>query len=102
MSDLTNRAIAKLTGECEKKEHLIPFEEYLTGIMTDKVAEKVLKEQKSLQGAFNKMKEVARTRAKNGCACIPPDEGYQIIRDYYGIDKTERKAESVIDITDLL
>ena len=100
MSDLTNRAIAKLTGECEKKEYLIPFEEYLTGIMTDKVAEKVLEEKKSLQGAFDNMKKIARARAKNGCAYIPPEEGFRIIRDYYKIEKEEK--ESVIDITDLL
>ena len=48
MSDLTDRAIARITEECQEKDHLIPFEEYLTSIMTDKVAKKVLDETKSL------------------------------------------------------
>ena len=50
MSDLTDRAIARITEECQEKDYLIPFEEYLTSIMTDKIAEKVLDEKKSLQG----------------------------------------------------
>ena len=57
MSDLTDRAIARITEECQEKDHLIPFEEYLTSIMTDKIAEKVLDEKKSLQGCFDEMKE---------------------------------------------
>ena len=59
MSDLTDRASARITEECQKKDYLIPFEEYLTSIMTDKVAKKVLDETKSLQGCFDKMKETA-------------------------------------------
>lgn len=104
MSDLTDRAIARITEECQKKEHLIPFEEYLTSIMTDRVAEKVLDEKKTLQGCFEKMQGIARSRAKGGCAYIPPDEGFSIIRDYYGIDLAEKSSPEpdVIDIMDFL
>ena len=108
MSDLTDRAIARITEECQEKDHLIPFEEYLTSIMTDKIAEKVLDEKKSLQGCFDKMKETAEKhmirKGNVGTAYIPPEEGFSIIRDYYGIDLAEKSwpDPGVIDITDFL
>ncbi|WP_338547799.1 Cas9 inhibitor AcrIIA9 family protein [Emergencia sp. JLR.KK010] len=104
MSKKTDDAIAKITAECEGKEYLIPFEEYLTSICNDAVAEKILKDDKKLEDCFKKMKEVARSRQKNGCAYIPNEEGFEIIRDYYGITCTDLRkiAENVIDITDLL
>ena len=108
MSDLTDRAIARITEECQKKDYLIPFEEYLTSIMTDRVAEKVLDEKKSLQGCFDEMKETAEKHmirnGNVGTAYIPPEEGFAIIRDYYGIDNAEKSgpATGVIDITDFL
>ena len=108
MSDLTDRAIARITEECQKKEHLVPFEEYLTSIMTDRVAEKVLDEKKTLQGCFDKMKETAEKHmirnGNVGTAYIPPEEGFSIIRDYYGIDIAEksRPETDVIDIMDFL
>ena len=39
-----------------------------------------------------------------GTAYIPPEEGFSIIRDYYGIDNAEKSgpATGVIDITDFL
>ena len=76
MSDLTDRAIARITEECQKKEYLIPFEEYLTSIMTDRVAGKVLDEKKTLQGCFDEMKKAAEKHmVRNGnvgTAYIPP------------------------------
>ncbi len=104
MSKKTDDAIAKVTAECEGKEYLIPFEEYLTLICNDAVAEKILKDDKKLEDCFKKMKKVARGRQKNGCAYIPPEEGFGIIREYYEITESDLKktAGSVIDITDLL
>ena len=108
MSDLTDRAIAHITEECQKKDYLIPFEEYLTSIMTDKIAEKVLDEKKTLQGCFDKMKETAEKHmVRNGnvgIAYIPTEEGFAIIRDYYGIDLAENsnRDPGVIDIMDFL
>ena len=104
MENVINKAISKITAECENKDYLIPFEEYLTSICTtDIIAEKILQENKTLQGCFDAMKAVARKRAVGGAAYIPPEEGFQIIRDYYGIDLTEKpKQSNIIDITDLL
>lgn len=108
MSDLTDRAIAHITEECQKRNYLIPLEEYLTSIMDDRVADKVLDEKKTLQGCFDKMKETAEKHmirnGNVGTAYIPPEEGFSIIRDYYGIDLAEksRPDPGVIDITDFL
>lgn len=104
MSDLTDRAIARITEECKEKDYLVPFEEYLTSIMTDKIAEKVLDEKKTLQGCFKAMQEIARKRQHGGCAYIPPDEGFATIREYYDIDLAEKSSSEpgVIDITDFL
>ena len=108
MSDLTDRAIARITEECQNKDYLIPFEEYLTSIMTDRVAEKVLDEKKTLQGCFDEMKKTAEKHmVRNGnvgTACIPPEEGFSIVRDYYGIDLAENanQVPGVIDIMDFL
>lgn len=102
MSEKTNRAIARITDECKGNEHLIPFEEYLTSICTsDEVADKILNANKTLKGCFEKMKGIARNRAKNGCAYIPPEEGFRIIRDYYGIED-KAKSSPAIDIMDFL
>ena len=105
-----DEAIAKITGECEKSPHLIPFEEYLTSICTtDAVAEKILAEDKKLQGCFDHMRNIAQKRAVKNCAYIPPEEGFENIETYYGIasEDKEKPAESklednIIDITDLL
>ena len=105
---LTDQAKEILADEIKGKDHLIPFEEYLTGICTsDAVAKKILVEGKSLEGCYHYMRDIASKRKTGNFAYIPPEEGFQIIRDYYGIDgrESERKEESrgeVIDIMDLL
>ena len=93
-------AIAKMTEECNKHEDLIPIEEYFTGICTtDEIAEKILNPQKSLMGAVRAMGEVAR---KNRRTNIPDAEGYEIMRDYFGIKLKEKKSAEVVDVLDLL
>lgn len=104
---LTDKAKEKLAKEASEKEYLIPFEEYLTEICTtDRIAEKILAEDKSLEKCFAKMKGIASKKRTGNFAYIPPEEGYKIIREYYGIDDAESKAEEVkteaIDIMDLL
>lgn len=101
---LTDKAKAKLAEEINGKDHLIPFEEYLTEICeTDEIAEKILAEGKSLEGCFKHMEAIARKRKTGNFAYIPPEEGFRIIREYYGIGKAheEEKADAV-DIMDLL
>ena len=108
MSIKTDQAKRKMAEECQGKEYLIPFEEYLTGICTtDKIADLILAENKKLEKCFGKMKEIARKRAQNGCAYIPPEEGFEIIREYYGITDADlntraSKPAGIVDITDFL
>lgn len=103
-------AIAKITTECEGKDYLIPFEEYLTEICTtDEIAEKILKPEKSLEECCSQMEKIAEKRMVRkgnvGKAYIPPEEGFRIIRDYYEIElseKKEKKSAEVVDVLDLL
>ena len=104
----TDEAIAKMAEEIKGKDYLIPFEEYLTTICTtDAVAEKIMKEGKSLQGAFGAMRDIAKKRQVQQCAYIPPEEGFEIIRDYYGITDADMKTSTTqpaqtINVLDLL
>ncbi len=101
-----DKAIAKMTKECQGKDYLIPFEEYLTGICNEHIAEKILAEGKSLQGAFDAMKDIAKKRQVNGCAYIPPEEGFEIIKKYFDIQDEDmevtKEETEVIDILDFL
>lgn len=104
MSKKTDEAIAKITAECEGKDYLIPFEEYLTSICNEAVAKKLLKPDKKLESCFAEMRGIAQKRQHNGCAYIPPEEGFAIIREYYEISDADVKqtAGNVIDVMDLL
>lgn len=108
MSKKTDEAIAKITAECEGKGHLIPFEEHLTELCTnDCIAEKILQEDKTLQGSFEAMKKIALKRAQGNFAHIPDQDGFIIIEEYYGITDADesgsgRRTSNLIDITELL
>lgn len=98
-------AIEKLTKECEGKEYLIPFEEYLTSICTnDRIASKILDPTKNLEDCFKTMREIAKKRQVNGCTVIGPNEGFLIIQKYYGINDEELKGgqRDVMDILDFI
>ena len=104
MSRLTDQAIAKMAEEIKGNDHLIPFEEYLTGVCTsDDVAEKILEKDKSLEKCFKHMEGIARKRKTGNFAYIPPEEGFSIIREYYGIkNKPAAREPETVDIMDLL
>lgn len=103
---LKDKAKRKLAREIEGKDHLIPFEEYLTEIcVTDEIAEKILAEDKSLEGCFKHMESIARERRTGNFAYIPQEEGFRIIREYFEIDgdtTAEEETSNVVDIMDLL
>lgn len=100
---MKDKAIAKITQECEENDYLIPLEEYLTSICTtEKIAEKILNPDKTLKGAFEEMKKIARGRQKNGVAYIPPEEGFGIIKKYFGIELEEKHNKEIIDILDFI
>ena len=111
---MIDKAIAKITDEMMKNSH--PFsifiEEYLTGICTnDKVAEKLLNPEKSLDKFVGKvtsdMRDIAQKNrtGNSGIAGAPDEEFYHMADEYYGITEEDksgiRKAAAVeaIDIT---
>lgn len=105
---MIDKAIARITEESNQKgkEYLLPFEEYLTSICTnEKVAAKILAEGKTLQGAFDEMKKAAKKRKTGNFAYIPPEEGFAIIRNYYGITEADMNAKQErsdrVDVLDL-
>lgn len=100
---LKDKAKERLAKEIEGKDHLIPFEEYLTEICTtDEIAEKILAEDKSLEGCFKHMESIARGRKTGNFAYIPPEEGFRIIRQYYGIDEDAKAEEETVDTVDIM
>lgn len=105
MSLKTDEAKMRMAKECQGKEELVPIEEYLTSICTtDAVAEKILDKKKTLKGCLGHMRGIAQKKAVHGFACIPPEEGFKIIREYYGITDTDKShtAGKVIDIMDYI
>lgn len=106
MSKLTDQACIKMAEECKGKRHLVPIEEYLTGICTtDAVASKILADDKKLYMAFGKIKSVAESRKIDNCGYVPNDEAFEIVEEYYGItdeDKRPERESNVVDLADFL
>lgn len=112
MSIKTDLAKRKLAEECQGKDELIPFEEYLTNICTnDRVADRILTEGKTIEGCVKAMSQAAekriKTRSGMQCVAMTPDEGFEIIREYYGITDGDLSAQTskpagIVDITDFL
>lgn len=112
MSFKTDQAKRKLAEECQGKDELIPFEEYLTNICTnDKVADRILTDGKTIEGCVKSMTQAAKKRIKTRsgiqCVAMTPKEGFEIIREYYGITDDDMNAHTskpanIVDITDFL
>lgn len=112
MSKKTDEAIAKITAEALEinNSFAIFIEEHLTSICTtDKVAGKLLAEDKKLKDFCKKCESEARERARkqgggfqiNG---LPDQEYKDMVESFYGItaDDKSKTAGNVIDIMDLL
>lgn len=104
---MIDKAIARITDEMMKINDPVAqgIEEYLTGICTSiSVAEKLLDPEKKLKEIHKKIWDEARKRKKGNCAYIPPEEVYQMVREYYGIDSRnrEQKHRDKIDVLDLI
>lgn len=107
---MKNQAIAHITEQMmqENNPAITVIEEYLTNLCTtEEIAEKLLQKGKTLKGALKSIEEVAKKRSGIGCVCIPDEEGFAIVRDYYGItvesqEPSQGKPEKIIDIMDLI
>lgn len=112
MSKKTNEAIAKITAEAMEinNNFAIFIEEHLTSICTtDKVADKLMAEDKKLEDFCKRCESEARERARKQGSGVRinglPDQEYKdMVEAYYSItqDDKSKAAGNVIDITDLL
>lgn len=87
------QAIAKLDAEMEKAKDSCSkyIAEQLLQLATScpEVAEKILKQQKTLAGALAAVRQEAKKHAVDGCACIDEIQTMEIACKYYDIDNTE-------------
>ena len=101
---LQDDAIAKITEEMmadavdgKPKAEIQAIEEMLTNICTtDAIAEKLLADEKSLQGAYDALFKEAKDNSNGkNVVCISPQKAQQIIEKYYGItdnDKADQRS----------
>ena len=62
--------------------------------VSDKAAELILAEDKTIAKAYNFMKEKAsQKRSGASCVCIPPEEAAEVILEYFGMKKDEAQQE---------
>lgn len=106
---MIDKAIAKITEEMMQTSDptIQCVEEHLTKICTTAdIAEKLLDPEKNIKGAVDAMREVARKRVVRGVGCVPPEEGFRIVDEYFGITeemKSRAKQDrDTINILDLI
>lgn len=105
---MKDKAIAKITQEAMKINDPVAFaiEEHLTErCTTNSVAEKLLADGKSLKTIYDRIWAEAKKRKKGSCAYIPPEEVYEMVDKYYGIDgehaPTPRNDARKVNVLDL-
>lgn len=105
MSELTDKAVAKITEEMMAMgtKNAVKIEEYLTErCKSDEVATKLLAENKSLKDCVKFCKNKARPQAENNAAMVTHEEVFEWVDEYYGITGIEAESTEVIDIMSLL
>lgn len=109
MSELIDRAIAHITEQMMQHpgdDMYIILEEYLTEICTtNAIADKLLKEEKNLEGFIETLWEEAKKRNEN-TAVMTSSEVIPMLELYYGITEEDKQGSNsiikTIDITDFL
>lgn len=90
------QAIEKLDAEMEKAKDSCSkyIAEQLLQLATScpEVAEKILKQQKTLAGALAAVRQEAKKHAVGGCACIDETQTMEIACKYYDINNAEPAA----------
>ncbi len=92
---MKDKAIAKITDEAMKINDPIAFalEEHLTNkCTTNEAAQLLLAEDKNLKTIYDKIWAEARRRRKGQVAYIPPEEVYEMVDKYYGLDQLGTKT----------
>ena len=70
--------------------------EYLTGRLNADhgLADKICADGKTIEGAFNAIRDYARKIQKNRYACVPDAKGFAIACEYYGIPAEKSDAQT--------
>lgn len=96
LTDNQKQAIKKLDAEMEKAKDSCSkyIAEQLLQLATScpEVAEKILKQKKTLAGALLAVRQEAQKHAVGGCACIDEIQTMEIACKYYDIDNAEPAA----------
>ena len=95
---MINKAIEKLTKEMMKLNN--PFAQAIEEHLTDAVADKILQEGKSLKGACDSIRDVAKKNAVGGVGAVSDEDAYRMAEEYYGISRAEK--HETLNVLDLL
>lgn len=84
-------ALEKLDKEIEKEKEknavIQVIGNYVVQLISDcpEKAELVLNKEKTLKGAYEAMRKAAEKVKVGNCAVLSDDEGFRIVREYFGI-----------------
>lgn len=99
--DKLHLALGKLDNEIEKEKNNIiqVIGNFMVQHITDfpEDAELVLAEGKSLKGAYEAMRKAAEKVKVGNCAVLSDDEGFRIVREYYGVGNKSASSKEVVE-----
>ena len=99
--------IKKLNDEIKKNEKDVNIKrigQYILSLvpkLDDKTIAEMMAEDKTIKGSIKKMQQEARKVAVEGCGILTDEEGYKIVREYFGITDKAASAK-IIDLNEYL
>ncbi len=106
---MLQKVIDALEKECRKNgnshmyevisNHLISQCEANSQVL--EIMAKAIDEKKSINGAIGKMRDEAKKRAVGGYGILTDEEGFEIVRKYFGIKKEKNEEERTAEIVSL-
>lgn len=93
---MIEKAIEKIKAEMEQKRdnaYIQAIGDYLLKqVEVNKdVAEKIIKEDKSIEKSLKEVEKIARRKEINGCAVMHDNEVFKIVREYYKFEAVQDK-----------
>lgn len=94
--------LSKEIADNKDNKYIKMIGDYLLNLLKESqtLEVKILIEGKTIKGGIKAMQAVAKKQAVNNMAMLTDEEGYKIIRKYFGI--TEEKSGLDISLGDLL
>lgn len=101
---MIEKAIEKLKAEMTKNNnpYVQVVGQFLIDYVTENpvVAEKLLKEDKTIIKSLDEMKSAAKKKQSGGCAVLTDQEGFEIVLKYFGIDGKVKPSAPTIKLTE--